>query len=176
MIVLWITNLPLAEAQAYLFHTKQSKEGWLVQLAILLSSSPGISLYIASRVPGLKEERQFEIGNIHYYCFPGTYVNGVKMQEYWKKCYSSINPDIVHIQGTECNHSAQFVEACPDAKIIVSIQGLVSVIRRYYYGGISEKFCKNTSLYIEELKDSLWRDVVRVCVRQLSQKNILSNM
>lgn len=177
MIVLWITNLPLAEAQAYLFHTKQSKEGWLVQLAILLSSSPGISLYIASRVPGLKEERQFEIGNIHYYCFPGTYVNGVKMQEYWKKCYSSINPDIVHIQGTECNHSAQFVEACPDAKIIVSIQGLVSVIRRYYYGGISEKVLqKYQSLYRRIKGLSMARCCQGVCKAAESEKYIIQHV
>lgn len=177
MIVLWITNLPLPDAQEALFHTKQSKEGWLVQLAILLSSSPGISLYIASRVPGLKEERQFEIGNIHYYCFPGTYVNGVEMQEYWKRCYSSIKPDIVHIQGTECNHSVQFVMAYPNAKTVVSIQGLVSVISRYYYGGIPEKVLqKYQSLYRRIKGISMTRCYQSMCKAAESEKYIIQHV
>lgn len=140
MKVLWITNLPLAEAQEHIFHTIQAKEGWLVQLSQRLSRMPDIELAVASRTNGLHQELDFEINNIHHYCFPNNYTtDGVVMEQYWKRIYADVQPDVVHIHGTECAHSACFVKACLQAKTVVSIQGMTSVISRYFFGGIPQK-------------------------------------
>ena len=138
MKIMWITNLPLADANEYLFHTVQPKEGWLVQLAMRLSSIPGVDLSVVSRTNGLRYETDFVLNNIHYYCFPERYIHiGTRLNEYCKNIYASIAPDVVHIHGTECMHNDMFVETCPTDKVVVSIQGLVSVISRYYLGGIN---------------------------------------
>lgn len=138
MKIMWITNLPLADAQEYLFHTVQPKEGWLVQLAQRLSNIPGVMLTVVSRTNALQQEKEFVINNIHYFCFPDKYIKRPSvLSEYWQKIYALVAPDVVHIHGTECAHSAVFVETCPTDNVVVSIQGLVSIIARYYYGGIN---------------------------------------
>ena len=149
MKILWITNLPLPEAHDYLFHAIQAKEGWLVHLSQMLRKQTDVELYVASRTLLLEKERDFTIGGVHHYCFPSSYANNEHyLNDYWHRIYNEINPDVVHIHGTECTHSASFVKTCPQANIVVSIQGLVSMIARYYYGGVSEHdLAKYTTLY-----------------------------
>lgn len=178
MKVLWITNLPLAEAQEYIFHTIQAKEGWLVQLSQRLSRMPDIELAVASRTNGLHQELDFEINNIHHYCFPGNYTGyGSVMEEYWKRIYDTIHPDVVHIHGTECAHSASFVKACPQAKTVVSIQGMASVISRYYFGGIPQKELeKYTTLYNRYKGNTIRRGYQRMVEMGEREKYILSHV
>lgn len=149
MNILWVTNLPLNDAHEYLFHSSQSKEGWLIQLSRKLASEASVKLYVASRTLGLQKETEFSINNIYYFCYPRTYVNDDSvMQAYWRKVYMKVKPDIVHIHGTECKHSADFLKACPQAKTVVSLQGLVNGIVRYYFGGInSVDLIKRQSFY-----------------------------
>lgn len=151
MRVLWITNLPLNDAHEYLFHTSQSKEGWLVQLSRRLASDDSVELYVASRTLGLQKETVFCINNIHYFCYPRTYVDdSCVMQSYWRKLYEQVKPNLVHIHGTESKHSADFVQACPQAKTVVSLQGIVNAIIRYYFGGIDPSaLSRRQSIYLK---------------------------
>ena len=157
MRVLWITNLPMAEAQEYLFHKNQVKEGWLVQLSQLLSKHREIELHVASRTAGLSEEKNFTIGSVTHHCYPAGYTKDEKTIEcYWKKLIASISPDIAHLQGTESIQAYSFVMACPEIKTVASIQGLTSVILRYFFGGIPEKeLCKFTTMAQAVLHDRM---------------------
>ena len=178
MRVLWITNLPLAEAQEHIFHTIQAKEGWLVQLSQRLSRMTDIELVVASRTNGLQQEIDFEINQIHHYCFPNNYTgNRYMMELYWKRLYDTVKPDIVHIHGTECAHSAYFVKACPQAKTVVSIQGMVSVISRYYFGGIPQKDLeRHTTLYNRYRGNTIRNGYKRMMEMGEREKFILSHV
>lgn len=60
------------------------------------------------------------------------------------------SPDIVHIIGTEREHDYQLLKLAGAEKTVVSITGLVSVISKHYYGGISQKsfrICSFGDLY-----------------------------
>ena len=178
MKVLWLTNLPLTEAQEHIFHTTQVKEGWLVQLSRQLSQCAEVELVVASRTNGLQQETDFTINNIHHYCFPHQYTsNGEEMEQYWQRLYAAEHPDVVHIHGTECAHSAYFIKACPQAKTVVSIQGMVSVITRYFYGGIEERELeKYTTLYNRYKKSTLRHAFLRMKEMGEREKFILSHV
>lgn len=71
---------------------------------------------------------------------------------HWRNVYKEFNPDIVHIHGTENRYPYDFLVACPEAKVVVSIQGLVSVCANYYYAGIKK---------MDLLRSITIRDIVR---------------
>lgn len=178
MRILWITNLPLTEAQEHIFHTIQAKEGWLVQLSQRLSRMTDIDMVVASRTNGLRQEMDFEINQIHHYCFPDNYtIDGSVMEQYWNRIYDAVQPDVVHIHGTECAHSAYFVKACPQAKTMVSIQGMASVISRYYFGGIPQKDLeKYTTLYNRYRGNTIRKGYQRMVEMGEREKFILSHV
>ena len=62
------------------------------------------------------------------------------------------NPDLVHIHGSEFTHGLAFVNACPNVKSIVSIQGLVSVYSNVYTGNISNK---------DIIRNITFRDIIK---------------
>ena len=59
------------------------------------------------------------------------------MERIWQNVKEESQPDIVHIHGTEFPHGLAYVRACGANHVVVSIQGLVSVIARYILGGLN---------------------------------------
>lgn len=45
----------------------------------------------------------------------------------WQEVVSDFKPDLAHLHGTEFAHVLAFLKNCPEVKVVVSIQGLVSV-------------------------------------------------
>ena len=74
------------------------------------------------------------------------------LEAYWKKIQQEFLPDVVHIHGTEFAHGLAYIRVWGAKGVVVSIQGLVSVIARYYLAGIS---------YKEILKNLTFRDIVK---------------
>ena len=59
------------------------------------------------------------------------------LEPLWRKICGEFKPDVVHIHGTEYSHGLACMRSCPELKYIVSIQGLVSIISKYYFADIS---------------------------------------
>jgi glycosyltransferase involved in cell wall biosynthesis len=74
----------------------------------------------------------------------------------WKNVKTLFDPDIVHIHGTEYPVGLAYINGCGNDNVIISIQGLVSVIYRYYLAGMStpEVLCNIT------FRDLLKRDTL----------------
>lgn len=72
---------------------------------------------------------------------------------------------MVHIHGTEYGHGLDFFEACPEENIVVSIQGLVSISHRYYYGGID---------WMTLIKHITLRDILRADTIFSAKKNMFN--
>ena len=143
MNILWITNIVLPEAQVLLRGSGALKGsgGWMVGAAeALMKQEEGIKLSIAavshdvSRLTYLKGER------VDYWLLPfgkgNTKVNH-DYEPFWREVNEAVNPDVVHLHGSEFTHGLAYVNACGAQKVVLSIQGLRSVIKDYYFGGLS---------------------------------------
>lgn len=138
--VLWLCNTMLPELFRR-FDIRYSKEGWLIGISNELRKQSDIELHYAC--PQSKNDKIINISSnkIHFHCFYAPYKdlytvkNEVKVQI--KKIIDDVQPDIIHIFGTEMPHTIACVDAVKGKdKIIISIQGLVSEYVNHYLEGI----------------------------------------
>lgn len=144
MKVLWITNILFPEAQSLLSGSGSLKAsgGWMLGAADALLLHPGIELYVATVSKQVKSLRKLEGERITYYLLPygkGNLRENHDYETYWKEVNADLNPDIVHLHGTEFSHGLAYIKACGADNVCVSIQGLVSAYYYYYYYGLSIK-------------------------------------
>ncbi len=140
MKILWITNIPFPETCIILGEKVAVGGGWMRSLAMELSQKPGICLYIATTYQGITLFRHHE-NRIHFFLLPQSqkqfkYNNSLEVQ--WKKLLIEIEPDVIHIHGTELAHGLACIQAAPSFRYVISIQGLTSVIEKYFYAGIRQ--------------------------------------
>lgn len=164
MKVLWLVNYPLAEIAEDIKAEKIVNEGWLIGLSIALRKDTNIKLFITfpftSEVSG-------QINCLEYHGYKHT-VDSNKYDPDLKnslaKILKKIQPDVIHLMGSEFPHCWSMVEAAEECgirdRILVSIQGLISVYAKKYIGFMPEKkffhevtirdFLKHTSLPKEQ--------------------------
>ena len=165
MKILWLTNIPLPEASLLMNEKPLPFGGWLVNASNDLSKSEGIDLHIAFPFKGISGFKQMEGKEINYYAFSpintsrASNSNQVNLDKIIKK----VNPDLVHIFGTEYAHSLAMVKLCNNIgiKTIVSIQGLTSIYSRHYMANlpisIQKRFTirdliKRENLFVQQKK------------------------
>ena len=150
MKILWIINSPFPEAYEELKTHGPVTVGWVYSAAKQYVKHHENDYFgVASFYPGKKLKKINKGGMVHF-LLPRKVDNEIK--HYWKRINNQFMPDLIHIHGTEYPHSFSFVEACGSKNVVVSIQGMVSVIEKYYFGGI-----RNFDL----LKSVTLRDLVR---------------
>lgn len=129
--------------------------GWVHSAAkALLAQNPNIELAVASFYKE-NEIHELQVGRIHHFLMPDifrTKPHDDSKDYLWQSVKEKFEPDVIHIHGSEYPHSYSYVRACGAENVVLSIQGLVSVIERYYYGNISEE---------DILKAVTLRDLVR---------------
>lgn len=143
MKILWITNCEPGKIATY-FKRNNNFASWINYSHELLAMNDEIELFVLSC--GIRYEWLFYDG-INYAGFGGI----SDFNEVFEKTLEAIKPDIVHVWGTEYEH---FLEAtnimeknnCLD-RLVVSIQGLVSVIDQYYCFNLPRKVCKRKTFY-----------------------------
>lgn len=142
MKILWITNIPLPESTALLTGKGDLKAsgGWLLGAANALVENKDIDLYVASLSHAVSEVTVLKGRKITHYLLPigkGNLKYNKTYESYWKQINKKINPDLVHIHGTEYTHGLAYVNACGSDNVVVSIQGMKSAYYYYYYYGLS---------------------------------------
>ena len=165
MKVLWITNIMLPPLCQELNLPIPVIGGWMYSSAKRLKMTfPLLKLAVATVYSG-KSYLRYVIDDTIYYLLPLKGKNMQKyhkhLEEYWRDVYSEFTPALVHLHGSEFPHGLAFLNACPEARTVVSIQGLVSVCARYYLGDMS---------FRDVLKNITFRDIVR-CNNLWQQKN-----
>ena len=144
MKVLWITNVLMPEVAAVLTNSSciKGSGGWLYSLCQRLGGLPDIDLIIATVHASVNELRKFEGGKCSYYVLPlgkGNMHYNNEYEAYWREINEREHPDLVHIHGTEFSHGLAWLRACGNQNVVVSIQGLVSVIQKYVFYDVSLK-------------------------------------
>lgn len=153
MKILWITNIIFPSLSRKLGILEPVVGGWMYAMANQIASMEDIELAVATTYTG-NELKTFEINGILYYLIPINSKTGYSksIEPFWQKISENFQPELVHIHGTEFSYGLACMNACPSLNYIVSIQGLVSVISKYYYSDISIS---------EILKNITFRDIVR---------------
>ncbi len=135
MRVLWITNIMLPPLCEALKLKASSFGGWMVSSLNQLKNQVDVEIGVAT-FDNRRELYDKTIGGVRYFLIP---TRGKNPQHYhshfekeWKEVNRRFNPDVVHIHGTELAHGLAWVRANGAENVCVSIQGLVSVIERYY--------------------------------------------
>lgn len=150
MKILWVVNTIFPDVAAHIGIDQPVSGGWMYSLASDLVKIDGVELIVATVYSG-KILRSFTLNDVLYYLIPAHQgANAVK--RYWVEIVSDNNPDFSHIHGTEYGHGMALMESCPGLRCVVSLQGLVSVIHRYYLAGLSSW---------DVLKNITFRDIVR---------------
>lgn len=149
MKVLWVVNTIFPDAARYLGQKPTVFGGWMYGTAERLAQSSEVNLSVATAYTG-KDVCSFRVGCIDYWLLPAK--KGKIAHDDWCKVATQIAPEIVHIHGTEYGYGMTLMEAMPELKFIISIQGLVSVIHRYYLAGMS---------FWDVFRNLTFRDIVR---------------
>ncbi|MEO7045362.1 MAG: glycosyltransferase, partial [Ferruginibacter sp.] len=151
MKILWITNSIFPAPSKELGNPAPIYGGWMYNLAENLALSN--KLAIATVYDGI-ELKKYMIDNVVYYLLPSkSTIKYIKnLEEVWKKVIEEFEPDIVHIHGTEYAPALACMRSCPSLKYIISIQGLISAIANYYFGGIRN---------LDIIRNITFRDVVK---------------
>jgi glycosyltransferase involved in cell wall biosynthesis len=140
MKILWITNTVFPELAIAMGQEKPVVGGWMYSLAKDLVKK-GIHLSVATVKKNTKEYKG-KINGIDYYL-----MNGIKsiekydrtLEDTWQKLVEEIQPNLVHVHGTEYGHGLALLKTQTKLKLVISIQGMTSVYARYYKGQLSLK-------------------------------------
>lgn len=163
MNILWITNALLPEAMAKLKGASELKDtgGWVLALAEALRQKADISISVAAITPLVKKLTLVQGEHITYFAIPFL-GNENKYNKAYETVYTEIcghiQPDVVHIHGTEYPHALAALRACGVRRTVVSLQGMVSAIAPYYMGGISAREARRNMTFRSLLRPSLMRE------------------
>jgi len=146
MRILWITNQATPLIASKIGINIGHGGGWLVELSRQLSANHDIELCIAFPISKSKKLLKGIVDNIHYYAVPfkkdKTKFHSSDVGKF-EAIIREFQPDIIHIWGTEYIHSYCAMLACKNFNLlentVVSIQGLVSIYEKHFYGFIEKK-------------------------------------
>ncbi|MEN9306554.1 MAG: hypothetical protein RL173_486 [Fibrobacterota bacterium] len=141
MKVLWITNVLFPRACEELGIPKPSLGGWMYSgMQSLREVTPELEIAIATPYSGSSLKR-FEFDGVTYFLVPrSTSVldYDTHMERHWKAVKADFPAEVIHIHGTEYPHGLSYLRSQGPKGAVVSIQGLVSVYERYFFGSIGE--------------------------------------
>lgn len=159
MKILWITYVMFPEALSLQNGNGQHKGsgGWLFGAAeAFLDNCPDVELTVAIVNRSVVKFDNLKGKRINYYTIP--FGDGIDypthcFDSYWRQIQSELDPDVVHVHGVESVLGLSYMDACGSKNVVVSIQGLTSIISRFYYHDMS---------VWDVLKNISFRDLVRM--------------
>jgi len=143
MKVLWLCNVLLPKVANHILEKVNHSGGWMVGLSDSLTSHDDIELSVVFPVSSHKSIISGEIEGIRYFGFPQnkdvTKYN-LQTEIYFSNIILEAQPDVIHIWGTEFPHTLAMMKVCESMritdKILISIQGLCSIIAEHYLSGL----------------------------------------
>lgn len=150
MKVLWVINGPISEIGKKLNIMTKDSTGWLTGYLSELRMLKDIELYITFPLTDQKEIITERVDNVTYFSFyQKPILRSLKIPSYrvgdfgkqqLKQIIEKVNPDVMHIFGSEFEHSLVAAKIYnKPSSTVVHIQGLVSVIAEHYLAGLPQK-------------------------------------
>lgn len=133
--VLWLCNAAFSD-------TKSDSSGtWLHVMADALINTEAVNLYNITQARVKNVTRQ-DFKSISQWLLPWESLNSnglpsTKVVQEIQKIVDDINPDIIHVWGTETYWGLLTARGCIKGNIILEIQGFKFAIEKYFYSGLS---------------------------------------
>lgn len=180
MKILWITNIMFPPIQEKLNLKGGFSGGWMVASASQLKEELDVELAVATVHNG-SDFIDEVIDGIRYFVLPLNGKSNLKYNaflcKYWRRVYDSFVPNVVHLHGTEYAHGLAYINECGADNLVVSIQGLTSIISRYYYAGMTHfDILKNITIKDFVFRDTLWQQQHRFKQRGQIEREIISKV
>ncbi len=135
-----MTNLLMPEAyQILTTQQRKGSGGWLEASSRDLIKSGNISLYVATASPLVNEMVSFFGSGTKYYVFPFNKSYSARPYEsFMKQLKEEINPDVVHVHGTEYPYGLAYMNVAGPERVVVSMQGVMTQIAEHYTDGLTK--------------------------------------
>jgi glycosyltransferase involved in cell wall biosynthesis len=156
--ILWITNNPFSYHNVLLGVSDKPKNSgsWLDAAFTGIASESDIRLHIVT-ISNVREILRGEYEGHKFYVLPGGDmghydVHSVSNIENWKRLEQEVNPDVVHVWGTESRFAYTAIRAFKKRKVAIYMQGVINTIVDYYYSGIPDEYrCSSIRDRVEKL-------------------------
>lgn len=158
MNVLWLCNLPVNAISRHMGLSATFGGGWLESLYDRISERSNVQLHYCFFSNQISTATEGKLGTTYYYALPRSWqTSGSVAENGFVQMLNRIEPDIIHIFGSEYRSTLSMVLACESLgllnKVLVHIQGLVSVYAQHYDAGIPVKW-KNLLMPRDFIKNS----------------------
>ena len=154
MKILWVTNTIFPDLSIQLGLKAPVRGGWMYSFAPDLVMQ-GIQLTVATARQGVAEQCAV-INEVNYYLLnakrPITHYDP-SLENQWREILENQQPDLIHIHGTEYGLGLSLLKVCNGVPAVISIQGLVHVVARFYKSDISN---------LDILKSITVKDIVQM--------------
>lgn len=147
MKIMWLCNtmLPLEG-----FEIEAKPESWIAAIFQIVRKRNDISLvylYPTNNKP-MEERIVDETLFVNYQKEKSDELSKIQIEQF-KKIVKKYNPDVIQVFGTEFPHTLAMVKACEELgvsdKIVITIQGLISLISKHYNAYLPEKIVNGYS-------------------------------
>ena len=144
MKILWLVNIIMPELAEHLGGKPSVFGGWLsgAMEAVLTENH---KLIICTSSGNSKRVGRYEIGENVYYVVDNKDAN--ELEASFRTILCKERPDVIHVFGTEYEQSLAMVRASDKERLLVTIQGSLSVLYPLTYAGIPERICRDNSIH-----------------------------
>ncbi len=157
MKVIWILNSPIGRISEVLQLSRAQSGTWIDEaMHSLLHADDAAKLTVLTTAP-IKETRRKTEGRVEYVCLNagrcprGKSTKGSKLN-IWISEIERINPDLIHIWGTEYSIGYDLGEKIKNIPIVYRIQGAINAISKYPNGNLSVGKMKKELSFFDGLK------------------------
>lgn len=154
MKIMWLCNIMPVQIAKALKKPFRSTNGWINVLYEFLAKEAEIELTVLFPVDKCEQIIYDQIDGTNCISFFQDYKRPeryeTEQKDYFKMILERVEPDVVHIWGSEYPHTLAMVYACAEknwsSRVVISIQGLISVCARHYTAALPEKVIKGKTL------------------------------
>ncbi len=144
MKILWLVNIVMPELAEHLGRKPSVFGGWLTGALNAVRGS-GNELVVCTTSRDARLLGRYEVHGVTYYIVPEGDVPA--MQAAFRPILEHEKPDVVHLYGTEFEHTWALASLTDPEKTLVSVQGLISYCAEHVYGGVPDSVARDTKLH-----------------------------
>ncbi len=143
MKVLWILNSPIGEISKVLGLSRSQSGTWIdAAMESLLEQHEQVELTVATTAAIQNKLEKTEAG-VCYICVPAGRMRrgkraSKKQLSLWAKTIREIQPDLIHIWGTEFSLGYDLKKIFPKIPFVYTMQGVMTYISKYPYLNLPE--------------------------------------
>lgn len=181
MKIMWLCNSPIPQVAKACQISNTIHEGWLISVATELEHRDDIKFVFVMLSNEVSEGIQYVKNESSLYILLNLKDKSKEtLIGAFEEILTKVNPDVVHVWGTEYIHSWAMVQAAKNSNklehVVVSMQGLVHMIAKHYMGGIPARYQIIPSFRDIVRRDSLKRQKENMLQRGWYEKETLATV